>query len=103
MNEIEEYADDGDDGDVGDDGDDGGDGDVIEEEEEEGGHKHVRIPGTWRVKTPGSDAFAFASRNFSLFHVIKIIMKIIITIKVWQIFLTGKTECPNMWCSSPHT
>ena len=69
INEIEEYAGDGDDAD---------DGDVIEEEEE-GGHKHVRIPGTRRVKTPGSDAFAFASRNFSLFHVIQII---IITIKV---------------------
>ena len=78
MNEIEEYADDGDDDD---DDNDGEDGDVGVEEEE-GGHKHVRIPGTWRVKTPGSDAFAFASRNFSLFHVIQIIMKIIITIKV---------------------
>ena len=72
MNEIEEYADDGDDGEDGEDGDDGDDGDDGEdgddgdvgEEEEEGGHKHVRIPGTRRVKTPGSDAFAFASRNF---------------------------------------
>ena len=65
MNEIEEYADDGDDGDDGEDGD-------VGEEEEEGGHKHVRIPGTRRVKTPGSDAFAFASRNFSLFMLSKL-------------------------------
>ena len=25
------------------------------------GHKHVRVPGTWRVKTSRRDAFAFAS------------------------------------------
>ena len=27
------------------------------------GHKHVRVPGTWRVETSRRDAFAFASEQ----------------------------------------